>query len=294
MPENKDNKNNPEEKKKEIAKAFGLNLEDIQHYKLDNGHEIFKFADSKDQSIKLIENIDYGTNMEDLFKGTQNSLTSAQTDDSKGNARDIYMHNLNQKNMELKLITIAEFKANKWKYKRVLRNMSTRIRTQIKFLLKNSKKLNLKYINLDYGIGLNEKGEIIDVQVDFINRRVNIEVPQVVKYSNKSVDIDDQEYEVNDVEFEGLFSGINFDGNEPTAIEARDITIDGETINTKNIVDFYNTPELMDKMNINDKQKSIYSRVINKITKRIGKEVKKDNRQFTLKNNHKNTDKKAS
>ena len=302
MPEkdNKENnkKKNPEEQKKEIAKTFGLNLEDIEHIKLDNGHEFFKFRDPKDQSIRMIENIDYGADMDSLFKGTQNGLLSAQTSDSKANARDIFVHNSNKKNMELTLLPISYIKDNKWKFKRMLRTLNTEVRTQIRFLLKNSKKIDLQSINLDYGFGVTKEGKIIDVHVDFINRRVNMEFPQVISYGNGKVDTDDKDYEVSNTNIDGIFKEFNLDGNTPTIEKPKNIEIDGETINTEVVLKIYEMPELIDRLEINSTQKEIYTRIVGMITDKLGKNkgTEKDNsRQLTLKNEHRNnTENKAA
>ena len=48
-----------EQKKKELAEAFGIDLKDIEHVVLDNGREYFKFVNPTDKSVRMIENINY-------------------------------------------------------------------------------------------------------------------------------------------------------------------------------------------------------------------------------------------
>ena len=45
--------------------------------------------------------------------------------------------------------------------------------------------------------------------------------------------------------------------------------IAGEKINTKTVIDCYNTPEIIDRINLTDKQKAIYKRIINAIKKKV-------------------------
>lgn len=287
----KDEKLTEEEQKKEIAKTFGLSLKDIEHIILDNGHEFYKFKNPKDGTIKMIESINNKSNMNEEFKSSQQNLSIAQDKDEKQNAESIYNYNMEHKNKELNLITITELRSNRYKYSKIIRGLSTRIKTQVKFLIKTSEQLRLHYINLEYGIGINEDGEVIDVKVDFTNNHISLQSPRVINYENKSLseELDNEVIELNDEELNGILNDIIITDDIPTITEAKEIKISGETINSKTVIDAYNTPELIDRMDINEKQKSIYRKIVDSIAKRINKNKQSQkNKQFVYKNNNNN------
>ena len=91
-----------EQKKKELAQAFGIDLKDIEHVFLDNGREYFKFVNPKDKTVRMIENINYNNGMDIQFKSIQHELAFTQGQNKKENAQDIFEHNSQYNNIELK------------------------------------------------------------------------------------------------------------------------------------------------------------------------------------------------
>ncbi len=292
LDEEKNNTNkSKEQEKKQIAKTFGLSLEDIQHVILDNGHEFYKFKNPQDGTIKMIETINNKTNMNEEFKSSQKDLSIAQNDNEKQNALDIYNYNTKHKNKEVELITIAEFKSNRFKYSRIIRGLNTRIKTQIKFLLKSSEELKLRYINLEYGIGINENGDVIDVKVDFVNKHISLQSPKVINYENKSLaeSLDNETIELSDQELEGILDDIIITDDIPNITEQKEINIGNESINSKTIIDMYNTPKLIDRMDMSERKRDIYRKILKSITKKINKQKQKTgSRQYVYQNTNKN------
>lgn len=282
----KNKEKDKQEKLEEVAKVYGLSLKDIEHIKLENGHEFFKFKDPKDQSIKMIEHTDYNTNMSDVFKNEQNTLSDGKTKDENVNAKNIY-GNLENKNKELNLITITEFRSNEFKYKRIIRTLKSNIRKQLIALISKRKELNLEYINIEYGIGINEDGEVLDPQVDNINRKINIKSAEVVKYDDKTINVDQDNYEVElkDEELDSIIDEIVVVDDEPIVEEPKDMNVGGEKINTKVIVDAYNNEDILNSNEISDKQKNIYSLIIKSLKNKL---TKKATKKLVLNNNNNN------
>ena len=266
-----------EEEKKDLAQTFGLSLEDIEHFKLDNGHEFFKFKDPKDQSIRVIEHIDYNTNMNDMFKNTQNDLSSAKTNDASSNARNIYEYNVKNKNLEVNLVTITDIKNNEFTFKRKMRSLPTRIYKQVQLLMKAHKKLRIHYICLDYGFGINDDGTVIDVNLDFVNGKANFKTAEVVKYNDKEVTVDENNYvvELTEEDLDAICEEITITDDEPVVEESKEIEVKGEKIDTKLIVDAYKDPTVVEKDTISKKKQDMYKAIINHLTKRIQKSKNK-------------------
>ena len=291
-------KNEPktiEEEKKDLAQTFGLSLEDIEHFKLDNGHEFFKFKDPKDQSIKVIEHIDYNTNMNDMFKNTQNNLSSAKTNDASINARNIYDYNVKNKNLEVNLVTITDIRNNEYTFKSKMRepSISTRISKQVQALIKahEEERLNIRYISLDYGFGIDQDGVVIDVNYDFVNSKANFKTAEVVKYNDKEITVDENNYvvELTDEEVDAICDQITVTEDEPVVEEAKNIEINGEQLNTKIIAEAYKDPSIINNNSISKKQQSMYRRIIDRLAKRFNNnKTNTKAKQFVLTNNNNN------
>lgn len=283
-----------EKKKEELAKTFGLSLSDVEHFKLDNGHEFFKFKDPKDQTYRVIEHIDYNTSMNDVFKNTQDNLSSAKTDDANTNARNIYDYNVKNKNTELELVTITDIKNDEFKYRKKFRELPTRIFKQVQLLIKNHKKLNLRYINIDYGFGINEDGVVIDVNLDFVNGKANFKSAEVVKYDDKEITVDENNIvvEFSDAELDAICDTITVVDELPVVEDAKEIDVKGEKINSGIIAEGYKDPSIINNINISANQKIIYKAIISHLTKRLKKNKEKSKaKQYVLK---KNDDKRAA
>ncbi len=272
----KNEEKSKETKQKEIAKAYGLSLADIEHVKLENGKEFFKFYNPKDRSVKMIENRDYGVNMSQSFKSIQQELSFTQGADSKGNAEEIYNHNLEYKHVELSLVPIAELKGNKYKYIREINRLSTVDRKKLMALLKSAKEIDLTHVNIENAIGIDSRHQVIDVDYDYKNNHAIIKKAHVLNYQDhkEMVDEDNVVVEISDADIDLVIDEITIADDTPTITEAKDIMIAGEKVNTKTLVECYNTPEIMDRINLNDKQKMIYAQLVRALKLRINQNTK--------------------
>ena len=273
---------NKEEQRQEIAKVYGLSLADIEHVVLQNGKEFFKFYNPKDRSVKMIENRDYGINISQNFKTIQQELSFTQSSDAKENAEEIYNHNLEYKNVELSLVPVIELKGNKYKYIRQINRLSTIDRKRLMALLKSADEIELTHINIENAIGINSNNQVIDVDYDYKNNHAIIKKAQVLSYQDNKeiVDKNDVLIDVSDIDVDLVVNEITIADDLPTITEAKEIMIAGEKINTKTVIDCYNTPEIIDRITLTDKQKAIYKRIINAIKKKVQQRNKvKDNQK---------------
>ena len=143
MPEEKQEVKNgePEKKKEEIAKTYGIDLAQIKHIKIEEGKkEFLMFIDPKDKSAKLVSLFSRGMNAQSNFENSQKNLLIAHNDDNKDNAREVFEHDMNYKYNVVNLTSMVEFKSNMFKYKRILRQLDTITRKKIKAIIKVLKK----------------------------------------------------------------------------------------------------------------------------------------------------------
>ena len=281
------------EQKEKIAREYGLNLEQIKHIKLDNGKEFFQFIDKKTKEVKMVENIDYKRDLKQQFEESQKNLSDSQGENAKENAENTFKHNLKYKNKEAELISIEEFKNNKYRYKRRLRKLDTKTRNKIVALLSKQKDLELEYINLENGIGIDEKQNTIDVKYDFINNKAEFVEPMTISYTSTlhdSSELEDEDIDLSGVDFDAVLDQLDIVESVPEVTDEREIQVSGVTINAKTIAQAYDTPEILDKdQTISKKQRTVYKSVLDSIKRRFAKkQTKKNQKQYVYKQNNKN------
>ena len=175
------------EQKEQIAKEYGLNLENIKHIKMDDGKEFFQFTDPKTKEVKMVENINYKSTLKTQFEEAQKDMVNSQGENSEENAETMFKHNLKYKNKEVELISIEEFKSNKYRYKKRMRELDTITKNKIIALLSKIDDLELKYINLENGFGIDEKNNVIDVKYDFKTNKISKSNDSLSKIKSNSI-----------------------------------------------------------------------------------------------------------
>lgn len=256
-----------EQKKKELADAFGIDLKDIEHVFLDNGREYFKFVNPKDKTVRMIENINYNNGMDIQFKSIQHELAFTQGQNKKENAQDIFEHNSQYNNIELKLITVTELKSNRFTYNREINSLNAVNKKKLKALLKYSKQLKLKLINIENAIGINQNNEVIDVAFDYVNNKAQIKSADTITYTNTN-EMHEEVKAVIDIPnetFDQLISGIDIIGDEIVVNDSKNIVVNGETIKISELVNCYNMPEIMERSDMNNNKKSIMQGLLSAI-----------------------------
>lgn len=266
-----------EKQKEEVAQAYGIKLSDIEHVRLENGKEFFKFYNPKNRQVKMIENRDYNNGISEQFKSIQQELSFTQSKDEKDNANAIYDYNSAHKNIELALIPMQELKSNKYKYMRQINALSTIDRKKVKALIKSSKQLGLQYINLENAIGIDGNYNVIDVTYDFGTNTAVIKNAKVLNYQDQ-IELNDNEeinIEISAEEFNNIVSSIEINENGPVLSSSDKINIHGEVIDGKTLNDYFNMPEAIDKLEVSNKRRFIIHGIIRALERRMA--LKKEN-----------------
>lgn len=280
-----------EEQKASLAKTFGLDLSDIEHVKLENGKEFFKFIDPETREVKMVENLEHNSSMMSSFESVQQELSFFQGKDQKKNARDIYEYNMKNKNIELKLVSLSELKNNKYHYKKQIDSLSTIDRKKLITLLKYSEKLRITQINIENSIAVNEDGTVIDLQYDYANNKAVIKSAAVYNNQNELTVSDesiDMEVDLSNIDFDKIVDELNID--ESLNIPGN-ITVAGVTVTEEELRTAYHYPETIEKTTTSPKRKTILSRLIDAVSRNLKKkqgQENQNNKQFVLTNNNKN------
>ncbi len=256
-----DKESNNQKVKEDIAKTYGLSLDDIEQVKLENGKEFFKFYNPKDFSIRMLENNDYNNNLSVQFKDDQQQLTNAQKENSDDNAKAIFDYQHKYEKKEITLIPIVDLENNFTQYSYVFNSLDSKQILAIKTLIKCSEELELRYINIENALAIDQNNRVINA---FYNPRSNeYEVRQatVMRYDDDKVLVDDNniEIELDNIDFDMIVKEIDVASDEP-------VEIAGEQIypsQLKKFNDYSDNKNLIDNnQNLSNKQKSIYRRLV--------------------------------
>ena len=265
-----------EKQKAELAKRFGLKLEDIEHVKLDNGKEFFKLVDPKDKSVVMYENVAYNRSLQSQYASIQQELSLAQGVDESQNAREVHKKEAKEKT-EVVLVPIQEFKANRFKYLPILRRHTSAVdEGKIKALLaleQNSKDLNLKYINIENAFAIDEKNNVITAEFDYANNKAHIKNAETIVYDKESVDVSEVDLDVtiSDEEYENAIAGIDFEEDELVVTDSKDISIAGEVVTVEQVQTMFAMPETIERVATTKKQATIYHGLVNALNRKLQK-----------------------
>lgn len=276
------------EQKEQLAKEYGLNLEQIKHIKLDNGKEFFEFINPKNKQVKMVENIDYKKGLKEQYEDSQETLAMSKGDDASENAENTFKHNLKYKNKETELVSLEEYKNNRYHYSKKIRELDTITKNKIIALLYMKDQLKLEYFNIENGIGVNDQQEVIDVKYDFVNNKAEFVNPLTISYNNSlqdNQDLDFDDVDLSSIDIDGLLDQLEISDVEATVSESKKIDVSGVTIDSKVVAQVYDTPEILDRDNtINKKQRTIYKAILDRLLRKKNiKQTKKNQKQLVYK-----------
>ena len=217
-----------------ISKIFGIDTQKIRHSYLENGKELFSFYDSKLDKEIVLENDKNGKPLVDKLKEIQNNNEKYQTDNAEENTNNILRNQRNNSDIELDMLTKEEINTQMAR----AANMSGADHKKLQFLLANYERLNIKGINMDNLVYLDEDNIVHEVIVNE-NNEIAVAVP---KEAN-SADTKYVPQESENIEEENAASFVD-SGEEITNsedikdnVEGNDIKKDKPKVYTKNNVD---------------------------------------------------------
>ena len=163
-------KNELDQIKEACQKTFGVNLDNIEFKKLSNGKDIIAFYDPRLNRKRIID-YSYAKSLVTEFSNIQNNNVDFQTEDYEKNATNIAQAEAgNNINREFNMIDIEKFKAN---YNELIKRIPADEQYKVAMinqLLNQSTNRNIKYINLENMVALDETGNIIEASLDSENK----------------------------------------------------------------------------------------------------------------------------
>jgi len=288
-----------EQQKEDVAKIFGISLNNIEHVVLPNKKEYFKFVSPTDKTVRMIENRRDGENLSQQFKKLQKEMSFSQSDNEMENARALFDFHLKYLNTELNLIPIKEFKENRQNYRYLLDALDEGKRKAVRALLEGVTTHGLTYINIENAIAIDNNNKVISAEYDHQTGLCKIVNAEVRSHDDQQASMDDNGYTVSisDDEFDAAVDMIDIANDEPEIMESEEIdrkdmkknemTIKGKSIQLSSILRFYQYPELLEKDEISDTDKYIYRGLLAAIARKQQR-TQSHGKQYVLKKEEKN------
>ena len=258
---NLDNKKQKELEKDALEKKFGIKLDNIEYKKLSNGLNIIAFFDPRYGRKRLIE-YNYAKSLVTEFSNVQNSNELYQTNNYEENANNIAKEEAVMK--ELNMIEIDRFKEN---YSELINMIPINEQYKVEMinkLLNQSDSINLKYINLDNMVALDNEGNIVEAYRTNSLNEEEVHVGETISYEGNVKSIDNiGNVQYNDgINYTKIDQDVKKDDITPTKIDTKgEIKIPvseyTESQDFKHIV-----KEEMEKHNLSDSVDERYNKVI--------------------------------
>lgn len=244
--------------------VYGLSLENIEQVQIKN-KEFFKLTNPETKSIRIIENQQSNFNLSEQFKRIQNDYSFARNGSEMDNANAVFEFVQKYNKRELSLINVDDliYESNgKLELTHKFNQFSARL-SQVQLfeliqLLKVSKMINLKLINVENQIGVDDQNRIIGSTYNSSIRNCDIDLAKVLKFENDKVSTDTnfKEVDLNSIDYETIVNDLEVANDTP-------IEIAGENISKSELDKFYNYPELIEKDdNMSETKKSIITRLL--------------------------------
>ena len=248
------NKKDELEKIKEAcSKVFGISLENIEYKKLKSGIDIIAFEDPNLNRKRIID-YSYAKSLVTEFTNIQNNNVAFQTEDYDANTNAIAQSEADKNaNRELDMIDIERAK-NEYNelIKRIPNQDPKKVSSVLKIISEASKR-NIKYINFENMLALDEKGNIIESYYNEKTNQVVLESPEDYKASVEYVDNKQNVDNVEEIE-QGNEIENNVQNVEitPTDFEQSEEIVSAEEINLENEIKI---------CNINGSQKEVFDNI---------------------------------
>lgn len=257
-----------------ISKIFGVNIEDIDSVRLENGKDVYAFYDKQLGRKRLIESLNEDSLIERL-KEIQNNNEKYQTDDYKKNSEEILKNQAmnNNNRHEFKMVDVNDYITHPENYG-VLDEDSQTILNRIN----NAKDdLRIKYINIENKVLLTEDNKVLEISKtndgSFVFNEPKKWKNNVDEVDNKEK-VNEEEKEISNSEDVDVSIESNEFEDEPEFISAEEIE---EEIRIQKVILKGNTNEIMDKIKYyynnpieidaieDESEKVFYNRMVNEV-----------------------------
>lgn len=175
------------EEMKAIKEAFGIDITNIENKKLDNGVEIFKFYAPKLQRVVVLQNRNDLSLVEQL-KNKQANNEQFQTNNDINNTSAMLEEERQKDNVELKMIYPSEID----NYRNTIDAMKPEELKKLTYIIKNADVLNIKKINLQYLIYLDNNDNLREVIYDSEKDIVEDQDPNTLENNVEQINTSDR------------------------------------------------------------------------------------------------------
>ena len=261
-----------------ISKIYGINVEDIESLKLNNGKEVFTFYDTKQGRKRIIENLGQESLVSQL-KEIQNNNIEFQGKDYKKNSNDILANEAEKNNnrQEFKMVEIDDYINHPENYG----TLDNDTRTIIEKLSEAKETLQIRYINIENKVGLTKDNRVIEIAKNQDGDFVFVEPTKwknnVDEMSNEDKVNENNQYSEDTLE-QGEEENNEIEENdfedEPEFVSSEEIQSE---INAQNLVfeespeeirdkikEYYEDPSKMNNIDSENK-KSFYEKMVNEV-----------------------------
>lgn len=175
------------EEMKAIKEAFGIDITNIENKKLDNGVEIIKFYAPKSQRTVVLQNRQDLPLIEQL-KNKQANNEQFQTNNDINNTNAMLEEERQKDNVELKMIYPSEID----NYRNTIDAMKPEELKKLTYIIKNADVLNIKKINLQYLIYLDNNDNLREVIYDSEKDIVEDQDPNTLENNVETINTSDR------------------------------------------------------------------------------------------------------
>ena len=160
------------------SRVFGISLDKVEHKRLKSGIDIIAFYDAKLGRKRIID-YSYAKSLINEFTNIQNSDKDFQTEDDAMNAEAIAKKEADSNlKRELDLIDIERAKNEYTELIKRVPNQDPKKISSILKILAEAGKRNIKYINFENMVALDDKGNIIESYYNEKTNEVVMESPE--------------------------------------------------------------------------------------------------------------------
>ena len=225
-----------------ISKKYGINVDSIEHIKLNDGKEYYHFYDIRLNKDIVLKQSSDNKNMSEELKEVQEGLSSAQGADEKENGEEAFRYQRMHTNNEIDLYSVEELTNRP----EILGRLDVEQMKSVLVLLKNKDILNIKEINPETGIAIDDKHKVITSYYNKNTQKYEVDLPN------------EYQYKTNDVPAEQIEDISNKTDDIPNEIDG--ILIDREKVKL-----YYEYPELLEGGAItNQQEKQVYIKAVQK------------------------------